>query len=132
MLAFGEFVDFLFQQLAPLGRITARGMFGKVGLFCDGVMFGMLAEGLLFLRVDEDSRETFKEASAFAPLRYKKAGVTIDLAFWRVPDRLIDEPDELVAWARVALAAAKRVSTKRRQRSGRRQLDREVSEQNAV
>lgn len=116
MSAPSNFMDFLFEQLAPLGRIAARRMFGKVGVFCDGIMFGMLAEDVLFLRVDEHNREIFKEASAFAPLRYKKAGVTIDLAFWRAPDRLIDDPDELVVWARVALEAARRVSAKRPKR----------------
>ena len=38
----------------------------------------------------------------------------IDLAFWRVPDRLMDEPDELVDWARAALGAAHRVAAKRK------------------
>lgn len=107
------FAEFLFEQLAPLGHITARRMFGKIGVFCDGVMFGMLAEDTLFLRVDASNREAFQEAASSPPLRYKKAGATIDLAFWRIPDRLIDQPDELVAWARIALAAAKRVAAKR-------------------
>ena len=40
-------------------------------------------------------------------------GETIDLSFWRAPDRLFDEPDELVDWARIALAAARRVAAKR-------------------
>lgn len=112
-LARDDFTEFLFDQLAPLGRITARRMFGKSGVFCDGVMLGMLADGTLFLRVDEHNRETFKEAALSPPLSYMKGGLTIDLAFWRIPDRLIDEPDELVAWARAALGAARRVSAKR-------------------
>ena len=41
-------------------------------------------------------------------------GSTIDLAFWRVPERLFDEPDELLTWARAALAAAGRVAAKRK------------------
>ncbi|TWT12654.1 TfoX/Sxy family protein [Reyranella sp. CPCC 100927] len=111
------FTDFLFEQLTPLGHITARRMFGKTGVFCDGVMLGMIAENTLYLRVDDHSRAFFQEASTSAPLNYKKAGTTIDLAFWRIPDRLIDEPEELVAWARVALAAAKRVSARRPRRA---------------
>jgi DNA transformation protein len=37
----------------------------------------------------------------------------IDLSFWRVPERLFDEPDELIDWAKAALAAAHRVAAKR-------------------
>jgi DNA transformation protein len=46
-------------------------------------------------------------------LNYAKKGELIDLSFWRAPDRLFDEPDELLRWARSALAAARRVAQKR-------------------
>lgn len=48
-----------------------------------------------------------------APLNYMKHGSAIDLSFWRAPDRLLDEPEELVRWAQEALAAAHRVAAKR-------------------
>ena len=59
------------------------------------------------------TRRSVKEAEAFPPLNYDKKGGSIDLAFWRAPERLFDEPDELVAWAKQALAAAHRVAAKR-------------------
>jgi len=113
MVASATFAEFLREQLAPLGRITVRRMFGKTGVFCDGVMFGMVTENTLYFRVDDQNRVTFKEAEAFPPLNYQKKGSTIDLSFWRVPERLFDEPDELVTWAQAALAAARRVAAKR-------------------
>jgi len=113
MVASDDFAEFLRDQLAPLGRITMRRMFGKTGVFCDGVMLGMVTENTLYFRVDEQNRETFKEARSSPPLNYRKKGTLIDLSFWRVPERLIDEPDELVVWARAALAAARRVAAKR-------------------
>ena len=113
MVASATFAEFLREQLAPLGRITVRRMFGKTGVFCDGVMFWMVTENTLYFRVDDQNRVTFKEAEAFPPLNYQKKGSTIDLSFWRVPERLFDEPDELVTWAQAALAAARRVAAKR-------------------
>jgi len=114
MVASAGFAEFLREQLAPLGRLTMRRMFGKTGVFCDGVMFGMVADDTLYFRVDDGNRATFAEAASTPPLNYEKGGATIDLAFWRAPDRLLDEPDELIAWARAALAAAHRVAAKRR------------------
>ncbi len=114
MVASDPFVDFLSEQLAPLGRITTRRMFGKTGVFCGGVMLGMVTDNTLYVRVDDQNRATFKEAEAYPPLNYAKKGEMIDLAFWRVPDRLMDEPDELLDWARAALAAARRVAAKRK------------------
>jgi len=113
MVASDSFAEFLREQLAPLGRVTMRRMFGKTGVFCDGLMFGMVTDNMLYLRVDDHNRTAFKEAESSPPLNYEKKGSTIDLSFWRAPERLFDEPDELVTWARVALAAARRVAAKR-------------------
>ena len=113
MVASDSFAEFLREQFAPLGHIAIRRMFGKTGVFCDGFMLGMVRENTLYFRVDDGNRTLFDEARAFPPLDYEKKGEVIELSFWRAPDRLFDEPDELVAWARAALAAARRVATER-------------------
>ena len=120
MVASDDFAEFLRDQLTPLGRITMRRMFGKTGVFCDGFMLGMVRDNTLYLRVDDDNRAAFKEAASFPPLNYDKKGSTIDLSFWRAPERLFDEPDELVSWARAALAAARRVAAQRERAVPRR------------
>jgi DNA transformation protein len=124
MVASDGFAEFLHEQLAPLGRITLQRMFGKSGVFCDGVMLGMVTENTLYLRVDDQNRATFKEAESAPPLSYRKRGTTIDLSFWRVPERLFDEPDELITWAQAALAAARRVAAKRQPATPGRKLPR--------
>jgi DNA transformation protein len=123
MAASDGFAEFLREQLAPLGQVVMRRMFGKTGVFCDGLMLGMVRDDTLYLRVDDQNREAFREAQAFPPLDYRKKGTSIDLSFWRAPERLFDEPDEFLAWGRAALAAAHRVAAKRERtapRSGSR------------
>ena len=114
MVASAAFAEFLREQLAGLGVLTFRRMFGKTGVFCEGVMIGMVTHNTLYFRVDELNRSLFSEAEAYPPLNYVKQGAEIDLAFWRVPDRLLDAPEEFTAWARAALAAAHRVAAKAR------------------
>ena len=114
MVASASFAEFLREQLAPLGFISLRRMFGKTGVFCDGVMFAMVSDNTLYFRVDDLNRSAFQEAAAFPPLNYMKQGSLIDLAFWRAPERLFDAADDLVGWARLALAAAYRVSARRK------------------
>jgi TfoX/Sxy family transcriptional regulator of competence genes len=46
MVASGAFAEFLRDQIAPVGHITMRRMFGKTGVFCDGVMLGMVTENI--------------------------------------------------------------------------------------
>src|SRR5580692_12960765 len=120
MVASASFAEFLREQLVPLGHLTMRRMFGKTGVFCDGVMLAMVTDNMLYFRVDDGNRSAFKEAEAFPPLNYEKQGSTIDLSFWRAPERLFDEPDELVEWARAALAAARRGAVKRERTAQRR------------
>ena len=120
MVASPEYAEFLREQLAPLGRVTMRRMFGKTGVFCQGVMLGMVAENTLYFRVDDENRQMLAEARAFPPLNYAKRGELIDLAFWRAPERLFDEPDQFLTWARAALAAARRVAMKRQKAGAKR------------
>ena len=120
MVASDGFAEYLREQLEPLGRVSMRRMFGKTGVFCDGAMLGIVSDDTLYVRVDAHNRALFVEAAAHPPLNYAKGGRLIDLAFWRVPERLIDEPDELLDWARAALAAARRVAAKRPQKPQRR------------
>src|SRR5258705_8095289 len=131
MVASETYAEFLREQLAPLGRVTMRRMFGKTGVFCDGVMLGMVTENTLYFRVDDHNRGTFKEAESFPPLNYAKKGAIIDLSFWRVPERLFDEPDELITWARAALAAAHRVAKIRKRTAPKRKSPRKSKPQPA-
>ncbi len=113
MVASDSFAAFLRELLTPLGHVTMRRMFGKTGVFCNGLMLGMVTDDTLYVRVDDHNKAVFKEAASAPPLNYAKQGRSIDLSFWRVPDRLFDEPDEFVVWARAALAAARRVAAER-------------------
>ena len=120
MVASDSFAEFLREELAPLGRLTTRRMFGKTGVFCDGVMLGMVDENTLYFRVDDGNREAFQEAASSPPLSYVCRGRVIELSFWRVPERLFDEPDELIEWGRMAMGAARRIAAKNK-RPARRQ-----------
>jgi DNA transformation protein and related proteins len=68
MVASDSFAEFLSEQLAPLGRVTMRRVFGKTGVFCDGFMLGMVTDNTLYFRVDDDNRAAFQEAASFPPL----------------------------------------------------------------
>ena len=109
-----------------------RRMFGKTGVFCDGLMFGIVTDNTLYLRVDDQNQAAFREAASFPPLNYKKKDDLIDLSFWRAPERLFDEPDELVEWARIALAAARRVAAKRTGSARRKSKPQPKARQQAV
>ena len=99
-----EFIHDLFQ---PFGPVTVRRMFGGAGLFADGVMFGLVSGGQIYLKADATTVTCF-ESERCEPFEYStKNGKRTLTSYWRLPDRLYDDADELAQWARQALAAAR-------------------------
>ncbi|KMO35544.1 hypothetical protein VQ02_17265 [Methylobacterium variabile] len=98
---------FLEEMLAPLGGVAIRRMFGGLGLFRDRLMFGLVVRDVLYFKVASDEAAAFA-AEGGAPFSYATGGgrVTTIASYWRAPDRLSDDPEEFLAWARRACAAA--------------------------
>jgi len=83
-------------------------MFGGAGLYADGVMFGLLSRDVIYLKADGETRSAF-EREGSTPFGYQaKGGRRASLSYWRMPERLYDDPDELAVWAERALAVAQR------------------------
>jgi DNA transformation protein and related proteins len=100
--------DTIQELFAGFGAVSVRRMFGGAGLYADGVMFGLLSDGQIFLKADAGSVPAF-EREGCAPFAYAtKTGKRAVMSFWRLPDRLYDDPDELAQWARTALSVAHR------------------------
>ena len=123
-------LEFIRELFAPFGPVTVRRMFGGAGIYSDGQMFALLFDGAIFLKVDDTSVPDFEREGSqpFVYIRAKSAHRVgrASLSYWRLPERLYDDPDELAVWAHRALAiaqrktlrpraAAKRTSPKRQQ-----------------
>jgi DNA transformation protein len=113
------FLDFLRDALAGLGPVVVRRMFGGAGISCDGVMFALVADNTLYFKADAASRVAF-EAEGLGPFVYEGRGKPVAMSYWRAPERLLDENDELLAWARTALAVARREATAKPRRAKRK------------
>lgn len=104
-----SFIAHLTECLSGLGPVTIKRMFGGAGVYCDGVMFGLIDDDVLFLKADDTSKAAF-EAEGLGPFVYDGKGKPITMSYWRAPERLSDDPDEMVAWARAALDVARRAA----------------------
>jgi DNA transformation protein and related proteins len=114
MAASDSLLAFLQEQLAPLGHVTARRMFSGAGLYCDGVIFALVLRDVVHFKVDDGNRRAY-EAEGLEPFSYQAKGRTVEMgAYWRIPERLFDDPEEMLAWARAALAAGQRAAVKKK------------------
>ncbi|HYG88808.1 MAG TPA: TfoX/Sxy family protein [Azospirillum sp.] len=103
------FADMVCDMLSPLGGVRARRMFGGYGVYRDGVMFALIADGeTLYFRTDERTRPAY-EAQGLAPFK-PFADKSMLMPYHRPPDSALDDGDELLSWARPALEAALRAS----------------------
>ena len=111
----GEFVAFVVESLRPLGPVSARRMFGGHGVFLDGVMFGLIADDQLYLKVDDGNRAAY-QAEGLQPFTYAGKGRTIALSYRAAPSEGFDDPEILCDWAREACAAARRAAGRKSRR----------------
>lgn len=109
MSASEGFIELLKDSLRGLGPVSVRRMFGGAGVYADGVMFGLIAEDTFYLKADAATKGAF-EAEGLSPFAYESHGRTVAMSYWRIPERLLDDPDEMLSWARAALDVARRTS----------------------
>lgn len=117
-----SFIAFVLDQLAPLGDVTVRRMFGGAGVYLDDLFFAVLDDGAIYLKADDGNRPRHEKSgmSAFKPYADRPEV----MQYYGVPVGVLESSDELVAWARDAVGAAARArarkATRPRPRSTRR------------
>ncbi len=94
------------ELFAGFGLVDVRRMFGGAGIFAGGVMIGLVSEGVVHLKADETTIPHF-EREGLGPFTYAaKARKRSVMSYWRMPERLYDDPEELARWAKLAHAVA--------------------------
>jgi DNA transformation protein len=98
------FKSFVLAQLEELGDVTARSMFGGVGLYHRGTFFGLIARDTLYLKVGDANRADYDRAKAKPFQPYPDRPGT--MKYYSVPLDVLENAAELAVWARKAIAIA--------------------------
>lgn len=109
MAAGNEYVEFVKELMAPLGRLTSRAMFGGHALYCDGTIFAIIIGGTLYLKTDERNRPAF-ESRGLRPFR-PYTGRTTRMPYYEAPPEIFEDPAAMAEWAGGAVAASRRQTT---------------------
>lgn len=106
MGASAEFVAHMREQFAPLGGVSDAVFFGGRAFSWRGKQFAWVMGNSLYLRAGDDTRAEF-EAHGAQPFSYStKKGLVLVRKFYTAPEFLMDDPEQLLAWAKKAIAAA--------------------------
>jgi DNA transformation protein len=119
MASRNAYVDFLVEQFSPLGEITTRAMFGGFCLYCDGVVFGLVADSSLYLKADAENRQLF-EQRGLQPFRPFDDKPDV-MSYYEAPAEIFEDPELMQCWVGGAVEAGRRakVSGSRRKAAHR-------------
>ena len=98
--------EYVIDQLAGLGHVVVKRMFGGAGLYRDGVFFGLIDDDTVYLRVDDTTRPDFvaRGQPALRPVRSQPNKVSEN--YFQVPPDVLEDAEQFVVWTRRAISAA--------------------------
>lgn len=112
-----DYLAYVIDQLQPFARVVSRRMFGGAGLYADDLFFGLIDDDTLYFKVDDSNRGDYvaRGCPQFQPFPDNPRKMSMN--YYRVPAEVLEEPEELIVWARkarqVAAKAAAATSGKR-------------------
>jgi DNA transformation protein and related proteins len=119
-----DYLAYVIDQLAELGGVSSRRMFGGAGLYCDEHFFGLISADTVYLRVDDSNRADYT-ARGMGQFRPYADRPQLSMSYYEVPAGVLEDRQQLAAWAACSVAVARAAATARparrtRARSARR------------
>ncbi len=100
-----EYLAYVLEQLAGLSAVRPNRMFGGIGLYSDGLFFGLIDDDTLYFKTDDSNVEPYRarRMPRFMPFPDRPEAV---LGYHQVPADVIEDAETLVEWARRSVAVA--------------------------
>lgn len=100
------FVADIVDMLSGFGPVTSRAMFGGFCLFHQGIVFGIIDDGVVYFKVDDTNRPDYQAAGSHLFTYSSKDGKTMEMPYWTVPDDVIEHSPTFCQWAKKAFTVA--------------------------
>jgi DNA transformation protein len=110
-----EFTSYVVDLMQSIGPVNAKAMFGGYGIFHEGLMFGLVADSVLYLKVDKETENEFK-AKGLEQFTYNKKGKEFRMSYYRAPEEALESGKEMSSWAAKAYSTALRAASKKRKK----------------
>ena len=108
-----EMRAFAAELFSGLGALTFKPMFSGGAVSLHGRTFALILQGELWIKVDAETDDRFAVTGAPRFSYARKDGRVVDVAYRRLPETAMDDPDEALQWARLGLAAADRAAARK-------------------
>ncbi len=105
MAVSSDYLAYVLDQLARLGAVSSRRMFGGAGLYRDEFFFGLIADDVLYLRVDNSNRKDYT-ARGMAQFKPYADRPHLSVSYYETPTDVLEDASELVRWVRRSVSVA--------------------------
>jgi DNA transformation protein len=115
--SYRDYVTDQLEQACDLPIHTKR-MFGGVGIYAGELFFAIIADEMLYFKVDDSNRADYEQAGMepFAPFPDRD----VIMGYYQLPEEVLDDTGELEQWVAKALVVAelkgKRRTPKKKQK----------------
>ena len=109
------FTAYVVELMQSIGPVRAKRMFGGHGIFLDDLMFGLIADNVLYLKTDDVTESEFK-ARDLEAFTYNKKDKILTMSYFQAPEEALEDSDEMNIWANKAYGAALRAAAKKSKR----------------
>ena len=110
-----EFTLYVVDLMQSIGPVSVKFMFGGYGIFLEGLMFGLVADSVLYLKVDKETENEFK-AKGLKQFTYNKKGKEFKMSYYQAPEETLENGEEMSSWAAKAYSTALRAASKKRKK----------------
>jgi DNA transformation protein len=107
-----EFVSYVVDLMQSVGPVHAKGMFGGHGIYLEGLMFGLIADSVLYLKADKETENEFKDRGLEA-FTYSKKGKEFKMSYYQAPEEALEDGEEMNSWANRAYGVALKAASKK-------------------
>lgn len=107
-----EFTDYLSEIAEDFGPLNARRMFGGYGIYHEGLMIGLVADDVLYLKADLLSEGEFK-SRGLGQFEYVKKGKPTRMSYYLAPEEIYEDREVASRWFMMAYEAALRSARER-------------------
>ncbi len=97
------FLNYVLDQLSSWRGVSVRRMFGGAGLYRSGKIFGVVADDVAYLKVDDTNRDDFVKAGSSPFNPYPEKNKATVMSYYEIPPEVLENRDELFRWAQRAL-----------------------------
>ena len=101
-----EYLTYVIDQLDSLGPVRYKRMFGGAGLYFEDLFFGLVADDVLYFKVDESNRADY-EAEGMGPFKPFPDKKEV-MQYYEVPIDVLENKEALRDWAEKAVRVAER------------------------